>query len=191
MKLIELLLSGGDLPETAAEEFMQPSEALKTSFGMLTCQNEAVAADIAGCLADTRDYFSSRGELLDRFGLKYSSEAEPWLCVIAAVGSAVTEGYMRLMDAGCSADEFTSALREVLRAAGMVFSFDRLCFDPKKDLASWAALFNEYAGQSGITLYFIDLYGEAAAMGASRIADYAEAAGIAALAGLKVTCRPG
>ena len=63
-------------------------------------------------------------------------------------------------------------------------------FDPHKNLDAWARQFNEYAGQSGITLCFIDLYGDSRIMGVARMADYAEAAEIAGYAGVTVTSRP-
>ncbi|MBQ9901093.1 MAG: hypothetical protein IJM51_01715 [Clostridia bacterium] len=178
-------------PEVIQEEPIAPEDALRTVFGLLTQGNEAVAGAVSDCIADTRGYFSAREDILEGRGLQYSPEAEPWLRVIAAAEACEERGFLVRLDAGCSPAAFTEAVRKVLKASGIVFSVDRLVFDKEKNLAAWTGLFNEYAGQSGITLYFVELYGEGAVMGVSEIADYAEAAETAGFAGLKITCRPG
>lgn len=190
VKLIDVLFGGDHTPESLEQEPLRPAQALKTAFALLTRGNTAVASSLTECIADTRDYFSSRSEMLDRRGLQYSAEAEPWLWVIAAVEAAQSEGYLRDIAPDCSAEEFASAVKAVLDGAGIEFSPDKVAFDSHRNPAVWAEKFNEYAGQSGITLYFIDLYSEGPVMGAALIADYAEAAEAAAMAGVVVTSRP-
>lgn len=191
MKLTDLFHLHDAEPDVMQDEPMKPEEALQSAFALLTHGNEAVAAAIADCTSDTRDYFSARGEILERRGLQYSTEAEPWLRVIAAVESCLENGWLIEIHPGCSPAEFIGSLKKLLAAAGIVFSPDKLVFDAQKSLAAWTGQFNEYAGQSGITLYFVDLYGAGTVMGAAGIADYAEAAGIAGFAGVKITSRPG
>ena len=191
MKLIDLFLGGENQAKSFPDEPMNPADALKKSFGLLSGGNEKVTATIADCLSDTRKYYSSHSEWLEKHGLQYSAEAEPWLCVIAAVESCVANGLLHELKSDCTADEFITALKAALRSAGIVFSPANLTFDSQKSLAAWTRQFNEYAGQSGITLYFVDLYSEELVMGAALIADYAEAAETAGFAGLKITSRPG
>ena len=190
LKLIDMFRPEGAGEASAAEEPMKPADALKTTFRILTRGDARVAAAVEECLADTAGYYSTRKSILERRNMKYSQEAEPWLCVIAAIDAAAERGYLCELNADCTPEEYAASLKSVLQAAEIVFSPDRLTFDSQKNLAAWTRIFNEYAGQSGITLYFVDLYGESRVMGAARIADYAEAAEIAGFAGVKITCRP-
>ena len=190
MKLTELFHLNEAPPEVIQEQPVAPEQALNEAFALLTHGNGAVARAISDCVSDTGKYFSARGEILERHGLEYSTEAEPWLRVIAAVEACMAEGFLRELPHDCSPAAFSDAVRESLSASGITFSLDRLDFDAQKNLAAWTRLFNEYAGQSGITLYFVELYGEGAVMGAAGIADYAGAAEIAGFAGVKITCRP-
>lgn len=190
MKLIELFNLERKEEPVPSEEPMPPAEALSAAFAILTRHDKTVSREIEACVADTEKYYSDRGEVLERRGLCYSKESSPWLCVIAAVEAAAKEGHLREVSADCSADVFSGALKGLLAASGMVFSIDKIKFDDQKNLNFWVRQFNEYAGQSGITLYFVDLYTDACAMGVARIADYAEAAEIAGYAGVKITCRP-
>ena len=191
MKLTELFHLERAESEDVQEEPVTPEAALRSAFGWLTHGDEAVAAAISECLTDTRGYYSAHGEILERRGLQYSPEAEPWLRVIAAVEACLANGFLTGLAPDCSSDELLDAVRKTLAASEIVFSPDKLVFDTKKSLAAWTGLFNEYAGQSGITLYFVDLYDGSAVMGAAGIADYAEAAETAGFAGVKITCRPG
>lgn len=190
MKLIDLFhIERTDEP-VAAEEPPSAEEALAAAFALLTGNDPAVADRLNDCVTDTEKYYSGRSDILERRGLKYSDEARPWLCVIAAVEAAMEKGYLRELHVGCSADDFSKALNSLLDAAGIVFSTQKIRFDPRKGLEAWSGLFNEYAGQSGITLCFIDLYGDSRVMGVARIADYAEAAETAGYAGVTITSRP-
>lgn len=193
MKLTELFHLSETEPAVAPEE-MPPEEALRSAFSLLTRGNEtgakAVADAISDCLEDTRRYYAAREEILEQRGLQYSTEAEPWLCVIAAAEACVAEGFLIELPSDCSSVDFVRAVKALLKASGIDFSTDRLNFDTQKNLAAWAGLFNEYAGQSGLTLFFVELYDDRAAMGVCPIADYAEAAETAGLAGVKITCRP-
>ncbi len=190
VKLMDLFRPERTDADDERDEPMNPADALVSAFARLTRGDAAVLSDISECLADTAGYFSSRKEMLDGRGLRYSAEAEPWLCVVAAVGSALKSGYLQELRTDCTADAFVSALTMALAAAKIEFSPHRLVFDPQKDIGAWAAQFNEYAGQSGITLYFVELYGESRVMGAARLVDYAEAAESAGFAGVKITSRP-
>ncbi len=190
IKLIDLFHIEMAGEPAAAQEPMKPDEALKAAFGILTRQDQSVASEIDECIADTNGFYASRQDILDRRNMKYSPEAEPWLCVIATVEAAAGRGFLRELNADCTAGEFAIALKAVLKAAEIDFSPDRLTFDTQKSLAAWTRQFNEYAGQSGITLYFVDLYSENKVMGAAGISDYAEAAEIAGFAGVRINCRP-
>ena len=190
MRLTDFFFCGGNTDPLDTEEPPSPAEALIAAFAMLTGYDPAVADSVGECLADTKGYYASRGEILDRRGLQYSPEAEPWLCVIAAVEAALEEGFLREVKRNCSPIEFADAVKAALDGADVEFSLKNLRFDPQKSPAEWTELFNEYAGQSGVTLYYIDLYGDGLVMGAAWIADYAEAAEIAALAGIRITSRP-
>ena len=190
MRLIDLFHIERDEITDLPDEPMNPADALREAFGILTRRDEAVMRDVSECLAGTELYFSSIGELLERRGLNYSADAEPWLCVVGAVESALRAGYLKELRPGCSPDEFAAALKEALAAVKIGFSPDKLLFVPQKGLEAWSSQFNEYAGQSGITLYFVEMYGESKVMGAARIEDYAEAAEAAGYAGVKITSRP-
>ena len=72
----------------------------------------------------------------------------------------------------------------------IAFSGQFVALDELRNFSGWGARVGIYAGQSGITLCFVDLYGDDRVMGAARIADYAEAAEIAGYAGVKITSRP-
>lgn len=191
MKLAELFHPDRRKSAPLQEEPMTPEAALQSAFGLLTHGNEAVAAVISDCLDDTRGYYSGREDILERRGLRYSPETEPWLRVIAAVESCLANGFLTQLAPDGSPAAFAAEVRKVLAASGIAFSPDKLVFDPQKSLAVWTGQFNEYAGQSGITLYFVELYDGSNVMGAARIADYAEAAEMAGFAGVIVTSRPG
>lgn len=177
-----------EMPESV--ETLDPEQALITSFGILTRGNGYVISNIAECLADTEKFYSAHEDILTRREMKYSPEVKPWLCVIAAVEASAEKGFMREIGVDCTADEFGDALKTVLEAAGIRFSDSVLVPDRQKSLTAWVRQFNQYAGQFGVTLYFVDLYGENLAMGAAGMSDYAEAAEIAGFAGVRVTCRP-
>lgn len=194
MRLFDLFFSGnfsGNSESSAAKESpLAPAQAAKTAFEKLTGGKGAIAEAVRSCASDTEAYFRTHPAILARRGMHYSPEAEPWLLVIAAVEAAEDNGFLRELDAGCPAEEFTAALQAVLAGRGIEFSLKNILFDSKMNLTAWVERFNEYAGQSGITLYFVDLYGSRAPMGASTIADYAEAAEIAGSAGIAITSRP-
>lgn len=184
MKLLEILF-----PAEKADERPPAGDCLSRVFELLTHRDSSVAAEIALCLKDTRGYFLSRADILERRGLKYAPDAEPWLRVVAAAQAALSAGYLTELPADCGAQEFASAVRSVLSANGIAFDPSALRFDPSGGISRMAALFNEYAGQSGITLYFIELYGEKKTMGAAMIADYAEASEIADSMGVSISTR--
>lgn len=190
MKLTELFHLEQQEKPAVPEEPMRPQEALSAAFGLLTRNDITVLKTLDECFADTQKFCLAHMDMLDRRGLQYSDEAAPWLRVIAAVGAALEQGYLRELHADCRPEEFTDALKALLVTEKIVFSTDRMRFDPHKNLDAWARQFNEYAGQSGITLCFIDLYGDSRIMGVARMADYAEAAEIAGYAGVTVTSRP-
>ena len=190
MKLIELFHLKPKDEHICVEEPMPPAEALTTAIAILTGNDLEVADTLKRCLQDTDKFFSERGEILERRGLKYSEDARPWLCVIAAVEAGMEKGYLSELNSDCAASEFSDALQRVLVATGIVFSTEKLGFDTQTGLDAWVRRFNEYAGQSGITLYFVDLYGDSRVFGVAHIADYAEAAEIAGYAGVRITSRP-
>lgn len=190
MKLTEFFHLKQEEKTVPPEEPMSSTEALSTAFGILTRHDTVVADAIAECLTDTEAYCLTHNDILERRGLCYAEEAVPWLRVIAAVESAVKQGYLRELKGDCEPDSFAAEVRKSLVAAGIDYPVDGIRFDNAKSLAAWARQFNEYAGQSGITLCFVDLYGDDRVMGAARIADYAEAAEIAGYAGVKITSRP-
>ncbi len=72
---------------------MSSTEALSTAFGILTRHDTVVADAIDECLTDTEAYCLTHNDILERRGLRYAEEAVPWLRVIAAVESAVKQGY--------------------------------------------------------------------------------------------------
>lgn len=190
MKLIDLFSLPNDKENAVPDEPIAPSDALMEVFDILTRGDKHVASAISACIADTEGYYASREEILDRHGLRYSPEAAPWLCVVAAVDAATQRGYLAELRPDCSPDDFIASLRGLLASADLTFSPDRLRLDPKKGLSGWIARFNEYAGQSGITLYGIEMYNGNPVIGAAGIADYAEAAETAGFAGVQITCRP-
>ena len=190
MKLTELFHLEQREEPISPEEPIQPSEALSEAFAILSRNDLTVAETLADCIANTKKYFAAHGEVLERRGLQYSEEACPWLRVIAAVQSAMDKGYLCELYADCSMEDFICAVKFLLDRAGIVFSTDQIRFDPQKNLAAWVRQFNGYAGQSGITLLFIDLYSDSRTMGVAYIADYVETVEMAGYAGVKITCRP-
>lgn len=165
-------------------------EALGQAFDILCRGDQTVAQNIADCLADTKGYCAGREQALDARGLVYREEAEPWLQFIAAVSAAEQAGYLCEIDRRADEDTFRKALEKILKAAGIVFSLRNLPFERINNIPGRIAQFNEYAGQSGITIYCLDTESGCFVLGAARIADYAEAAQIAAEAGIRITSRP-
>lgn len=162
-------------------------EALTGSFAILCHGDPAVMDEITACLSDTKAYCETRQDAFDERGLTYNTEAEAWLQLIAAVEAAEGKGYLCERDWKEEAEEFRWALEKILRVNGLTFSTERLTFDATKRIPDWAAQFNQYAGQSGITLYFIDIDSDSYVMGAAEIADYACAAEMAGSVGIRIT----
>ena len=102
MKLAELFHLERKEETVVQEEPMTHDAALQSAFGLLTQGNEAVSADISHCLADTRGYYASREEILERRGLQYTPETEPWLRVIAAAESCLANGFLTQLAPDCS-----------------------------------------------------------------------------------------
>lgn len=187
MKLFDLLTSGKS--DDKSEQPKSFGEALALSFAILCHDDKAVAAEIAACIADTKAYCEKQADAYDERGLEYDEEAVPWLQLIAAVNAAEEADYLCELDWKEEADEFRAALEEILAAHQIEFSLERLDFDENKNIPDWAEQFNQYAGQSGITVYYIDIDSDSYVIGAARIADYARAAEIASSVGIKISSR--
>ncbi len=140
-------------------------------------------------IADTENYCEVHKETYDARGLHYNKDAERWLQLIAATEAAMQARYLRELDGKGDAAAFRSACFSL-------FSLKNLSFDPvnqidgKKDIPDWIARFNEYAGQSGITVYAVDIDSNSYVIGAAPIADYAQAAETAGEVGIRITSRP-
>ena len=184
MRLIDLFTSGKSGGTEPPKSF---GEALTLSFDILCHGDREVAAEVAQCIADTKSYCEKNAGEFDKRGLVYNEDAEPWLQLIAAVNFALSKHYLFELDFKEGASEFRSALGNILKANGIDFSLERLTFDENKNIPGWVAQFNEYAGQSGITIYCIDIDSDSYVTGAAKIAEYACAAEIASSAGIKVS----
>ena len=190
MRLIDLFHLDNDTGKEEPETPKTFGEALLFAFGMLCREDESVLTEIRRCLTDTKAYCEAHMEAFDERGLQYNEEAEPWLQLIAAVDAAIENRYLWELDWKADADKFRSATEALLQRSGIVFSLKQLSFDPSKNIPDWVAQFNEYAGQSGITVYGIDIDSDSYVIGAAHIADYAQAAETAGEVGIRVTSRP-
>lgn len=187
MKLWDLFFSGSVKSDDNAP--VRFGEALRRSFPLLCGGDAEVTAAIDECLADTRGYCLSHADALARRGLRYSADAEPWLQLVMAADALERAGYVRELSRDTGASAFRAAVEELLAASGLEFSTQRLVFDENGKIPGWAAQFNQYAGQSGITLYCIDVDSEGWLMGSVSLADYAAAAQWAQRGGIAVSCR--
>ena len=187
MKLFDLLTGS---TASAPKIEWRFSEALTEVFATLCHGDPSVTDEIAACLSDTKTYCETHKEAFDERGLTYNADAETWLQLIAAVDAAGNAGYLWELDWKEGSEKFRSALEAVLQASGLTFSTERLAFDGTKNIPDWAAQFNQYAGQSGITLYFIDIDSDSYVMGTALMADYASAAEIASSVGIHISSRP-
>lgn len=186
MRLIDLFTSYKKGEIESPKSF---SETLTLSFDILCHGDKEVAAEVAQCIADTKCYCEERAQEFDDRGLVYNENAEPWLQLIAAVNSAESKNYLIELDYKEKASGFREAVENILSANCIQFSLERLTFDEGKNIPDWAAQFNQYAGQSGITIYYIDIDSDSYVIGAAEIADYARAAEIASGAGIKISSR--
>ena len=190
MRLIDLFhLDSVPAPEEP-ESPKTFGEALLFSFSVLCHGDKAVEAKMTECLADTKAYCEAHEEAYDERDLKYNEEAAPWLQLIAAVDAAIEADYLCELDWKDDAEEFRSALEEIIRNNGIVFSLKNLSFVREKNIPDWVAQFNECAGQSGITVYGIDIDSDSYVLGAAHLADYAQAAETAGEVGIRITSRP-
>lgn len=158
-------------------------------FEILSHDDEEVMEKIRACLSDTEGYFEEHAEDFDDRGIGYSPEVKKWIKFIAAVDALESAGYAAELDYKEEAEEFAAALEDILEANGIEFSLKNMNFAPEKSITNWVAQFNEYAGQSGITVMFIDIDSDSYVMCAAKIADYAEAAEIASRIGVCISCR--
>lgn len=190
MRLMDLFHLNSDPAQEEPESPKSFGEALLLSFSILCRGDKAIEAKITECLADTKAYYEAHEKAYDERGLQYNQEAEPWLQLIAAVDAAIEAEYLRELDWKGDAEEFRSALEEMLKVSGIPFSLKNLSFVREKNIPDWVAQFNEYAGQSGITVYGIDIDSDSYVLGAAYLADYAQAAETAGNVGIRVTSRP-
>ena len=182
MKLWDLLTGGCEAPPVPSFE-----EALTEIFTLLCHGDRAVSGEISDCLRDTQAYCQTHIALFDRRGLQYNPSAEPWLQWIAAVDAALAAGCLTELDPSGGEAAFRAAVSRVLQVNHITFSLERLTFDSRQKIPGWAAHFNEYAGQSGITLYAIDIDSNSYVMGAAELADYAAAADMAERVGIPLS----
>lgn len=182
MKLWDLLTGGSETPPVLPFD-----QALTEIFTLLCHGNRAVANEIADCLRDTQAYCQTHNALFDRRGLRYNPSAEPWLQWIAAADAALSAGYLTELAADSGEAAFRAAVSRVLQTNHISFSLERITFDSRQKIPGWAAHFNEYAGQSGITLYAIDTDSDSYVMGAAELADYAAAADMAERVGIPLS----
>ncbi len=158
-------------------------------FEILSHNDESVTRKIRECLNNTEKYFNQHDEEFDDRGIEYSCEAEKWIKFIAAVDALESAGYASELDYKAYEDEFKAALEEILAANGMEFSLKNITFKAEQSIPQWMSQFNEYAGQSGITVMFIDIDSNCYVLCAAKIADYAAAAEIASRIGILIACR--
>ena len=158
-------------------------------FEILSHNDDEVMNAVRACLSDTEGYFNEHENDFDERGMEYSPEAEKWIKFIAAVNALECAGYAAELDHKAETEDFAAALEDVLDASGIEFSLKNIEFAPEKSIPDCAAQFNEYAGQSGITVMFIDIDSDCYVMCAAQIADYAEAAEIASRIGVYISCR--
>lgn len=169
-----------------AEKQADFGETLLEVFGILSHGDPAVKEAITECLRDTEAYCRAHTEAFEARGLTYREDAKTWLQFIAAVNAMAEKGYVDELDAKEGSDAFRSAAQKVLAANHLTFSLERLVFDEAKDIPDWLAHGNEYAGQSGITWYVLDIDSDSYILGAADIADYARAAELAGRVGISV-----
>lgn len=163
---------------------------LTAAFGILCYGDKKVMSEIKDCIGDTASYYKlHQGEFEDR-DLEYSPGGERWLQLIAAVNAMEEAGYASELDYKEENNEFAASLSALLASNHIQFSLNNLNFAPEKSIPDWVAQFNEYAGQSGITVYSIDIDSDSYVLGAAKISDYAEAADIAGNGGVRISCRP-
>lgn len=163
---------------------------LTAAFGILCHGDKKVMSEIKDCMSDTAAYYKLHQDEFEDRDLEYSPGSERWLQLIAAVNAMEDAGYATELDYKEDADEFAAALAAILGSNHIQFSLKNLKFDPEKSIPDWVAQFNEYAGQSGITIYSIDIDSDSYVLGTAKISDYAEAADIAGNAGIRISCRP-
>lgn len=187
MRLFDLFTSGKS--DGVSEQPKSFGEALAISFAILCHDDEVVAKKIDDCIADTEAYCKREAEAFDERGLEYNEEAAPWLQLIAAVNAAEDAGYFYELDWKDGAEEFREVLKAVLAAHQIEFSLERLTFAANKTIPDWAAQFNQYAGQSGMTIYYIDIDSDSYVIGAANLFDYARAAEIGGSVGIKISSR--
>ncbi|MDD6396170.1 MAG: hypothetical protein PUB37_08360 [Firmicutes bacterium] len=158
-------------------------------FDILSHKDKYVMGEIRACLNDTCGYFEKHISDFDSRDITYSTEAEKWIKFVAAVDALERAGYAAELDCNKGAYEFAEALKAVLKSNGTDFSLKNMKFDPKKSIPELMAQFNEYAGQSGLTIMLIDIYSDCYVICAAEIAAYAEAAEIASRIGVYISCR--
>lgn len=158
-------------------------------FEILSHNDNGVMDKIRACLSNTEGYFEEHAEDFDERGMEYSPEAEKWIKFIAAVDALECAGYAAELDYNEDSEEFASALEDILEANGIEFSLKNMKFSPEKGIPDMMAHFNEYAGQSGITVMLIDIDSDSYVLCAAEIADYAEAAETASRVGVYISCR--
>lgn len=158
-------------------------------FSRFSHNDKSVIDDVKSCINDTKGYYNAHIDEFDCRGTNYSDEGIKWIRLIAAVNSLEKAGYAIELDHNATVDEFSSALSALLIKNGITFSLKNISFDPQKNIPDWTAQFNEYAGQSGITLYFIDIDSDSYVMSAAMICDYAEAADAASMVGIVIKSR--
>lgn len=158
-------------------------------FEILSRNDDAVMNEIRECISDTPTYFAEHQVAFDKRGMEYSFGGEKWIKVIAAVDAMKDFGYAAELDYKEDSERFEAALTDILAANHIKFSLKNINFDPKKSIPDRAAQFNEYAGQSGITVVFIDIDSDRCVLCAASIADYVEAAEISSQIGLGLSSR--
>lgn len=158
-------------------------------FDILSHNDKYVMGEVRACINDTHGYFEKHTSDFDSRNMEYSLEAEKWIKFIAAVDALECAGYAAELDYNKSAKEFSTALKDILKSNGIDFSLKNMNFDNKKSVPDLMAQFNEYAGQSGITVMLIDIYSSCYVICAAEIAAYAEAAEIASRIGVYISCR--
>lgn len=172
--------------QNKAEKQASFGETLSEVFVILSHGDPAVKEAITECLRDTEAYCRAHAEAFEARGLTYREDAVPWLQFIAAVNAMAEKGYVDELDAKDSSDAFRAAAQKVLTANHLTFSLERLVFDEAKAIPDWLAQGNEYAGQSGITWYVLDIDSDSYILGAAELADYACAAELAGRVGISV-----
>ena len=171
---------------TYADSF---SLSLTAVFGVLCHSDDRVMREIRDCLLNTELYFAEHQEQFDKRDIVYSFGGEKWIQLISAVDAMEACGYAVELDSKATSKDFVAALDKILAVNNIEFSLKNLQFVHERTITDWTAQFNEYAGQSGITIYSIDIDSENFVLGAAQLADYAEAANIGAMSGITISCR--